>query len=429
MASPGDQVVVGSVAVEVTASARGFARSLRREIDRAFASVRDQLSRVLQDATKDLGPVKVQVEPEVDRDALQRAIAQPTKAVNLPVEASKEDAARAGVEASEVANRAARPVKLRTDVDHRYLARVVTQLTLVTAKLAGGLLLVGAIGSGVSAALAGITAAAAGLIPVIGQLVSVLVTAAGAAAALPGGIAIALSGIAALRIGSSGLGQALKELTSQTGGAAGAATNLGRQIERAARQVELAERRVAEAQRDALRAQQDLNRARAQAAENLQDLALALARARLDEEAAIWAVIDAERRLAAIRDDPTSTVEDIQRADLAYREALQTLAEVRDRLEDVTAEYEDAAAKGIENADAVVAARERERDAALRLEDAEYALREAKLDLAEAQAAAAAGAGGVGSALASLAPAAQELVRTLAALKPAWDELRMDVQQ
>lgn len=441
---------VGSAFVSLIPSARGFSRIARREVRAALAGVSGE----------------VRLIPVLDQ----------------------RQAAAAGRRAARVAQAAAGTVDLRVGLDRRSLSRVISSLAgfgRVATLATGGLAAIGALGAGASAGLAGLASAAAGLIPILGQLVGVLITAAGAAAALPGAFAIAAAGIGALIIGSSGLGAALKEAGKQATGGGAAATNFGRQTERAARQVvlarrgiaeaarrvtltergladaargvTLAERSLADAQRASRRAQEDLNRAREEAREDLEDLSLSLARARLDEEAAIFGVEDALRELNAAHAAQETTPDDIARLDLAYRESVQTLAEVRERLGDVTEEQAAAAAAGVEGADGVRSALQEQRDAAvavadaqhdvaqanlavadaqhelraahLAVADAQFNLTQAQQDLTDAQAKGAASSGAAAAAMAALAPAAQELVRTLLALKPAWDALRLDVQQ
>lgn len=456
MTSP-NQIVVGSVAVEVTASARGFARSLRREVDESFRGIGAQMRRHLSDQLA-RDPIRVPVEPDIDRDAVARSTAGAGRPIRLPVETDDTSAAVAGRQASAIATRAAGPIRLRVDIDRAALGRALSMLggvARVATLAAGGLAAIGAIGSGVSAALAGIAAAGAGLIPILGQIIGVAVAAAGALAALPGAFAIAGASIGTLIIGSSGLGAAFKEVGQAAGGGGGAVTDFARQVERAARQVELAERaipralrgiadaerRLALAQRDAVEAQEAVNRARRDAVENLEDLELSLAAARLDEEAAVLAVADAERDLINAR--RTRDDREIVRADLAYRQSLQTLDEVRDRLGDVGEEHAEAAEAGVEGSEQVQDALRAQEESTFRLADAEqdladahtaladaqYDLAQAQRDLADAQNASAASGGGAASAMSKLAPAAQELVRTLLRLKVAWDALALDVQQ
>lgn len=273
------------------------------------------------------------------------------------------------------------------------LKAVGTVVLLITKLVA----LAGAAGV-VSAALAGLASAVGGGIQSLIGLVQVATQAAGALLLIPGALGILASAIATLKIGFSGIGAAFKEAGQSAGGGAA--------------QIEGAERRIALAQREAKAAQEALTRARREAQENIEDLARALNGARLDEEGAVIALEDAQRALVAAQrsGDPDA----IRRADLAYRQAQQSLEDVRDRVGDLAEESEDANKKGVEGSDAVQAALQRQADATY--------------ELAQAQKTATASAGGMASAMSKLAPNAQSFVRALIALKPAFNDLRLSVQ-
>lgn len=391
---------VGSAFVSLIPSARGFSRIARRQLRTALTGVSGD----------------VPLHPGVNRG----------------------EAARAGRQASRTAQAAAPAVELPVDIDRASLRRALSGLAGLGSRGRGlrlnvgtpaGLAAIAAAASGASAALAGLASAGAALIPILGQMVAVAFTAAGALAAIPGALAVASAAVGTLVIGSLGLGEALKTAGQAADEGGLAAARLGRRVQRAARQVELAERRVTDAQRAARQAQEDLNRARADARENLEDLALSLARARLDEEAAVLAVAEAQQELAAARADPESTVLDIRRADLAYRQSVQTLAEVREHLGDVSAEQAEASRRGVEGSEQVQTALQAQSDAHLAVEDATHDLRAAQQDLALAQQQTTTATGNAQTAMAKLSPAAQALVRTLLGLRATWDQLRMAIQE
>ncbi|WP_171074807.1 hypothetical protein [Nonomuraea basaltis] len=154
--------------------------------------------------------------------------------------------------------------------------------------------------------------------------------------------------------------------------------------EDAAYRVEQAERRYAEAQRASQRATEALNDARKAAKERLEDLELAVRGGALDEEGAALAVERAKQRLDKVVGDPFASDLDKKEADLAYRQALQRLAEVRERNGDLRDEQAEANAKGVEGSDQVTAAKERIAAAAQAERDAEHALAEAREDAARA---------------------------------------------
>ncbi|MER7002203.1 hypothetical protein ABT297_04030 [Dactylosporangium sp. NPDC000555] len=234
----------------------------------------------------------------------------------------------------------------------------------------------------------------------VGQAVGVLAT-------VPSFVLGAAASFTVLKLATSGLGAALK---SSTGGAA-----------RAAFDYAAAEHRIETAQRAALRAQQALDDARRTAADNIEKLSRQLRGAQLDEEGALLAVARAEQGLRRAQASGTGT--DIREADLALRQAVQTLDEARDRTRDLGTEQQDAAAKGVEGSDAVVRAIEQQRDATYELAQAQQAL---------AKGADSGGGGGsdpAAEAFAKLSPAGQELVTTIKSIGPSWSAMQRQVQQ
>jgi uncharacterized protein YukE len=212
--------------------------------------------------------------------------------------------------------------------------------------------------------------------------------------------------------------------------------------EQAAKQVATAEQGLADAQREARAAQMALNDAREQGARDLEDINDRLADAELSQRDAVLDVADAELELAKARasGDPKA----ITRAQLAYDRAVQRLKEQTTetgRLRKETARP----TRGRRGSDAVRQAQERIADTQRTVGDRERDLADARKDAARtaadgleqvrrAQQALADGAGGGGvdafaEAMAKLSPAAREFVTALLALKPAWDGLRLDVQQ
>lgn len=269
-----------------------------------------------------------------------------------------------------------------------------------------------------SAAAAGVAMAGAAAQAI--ALGSAVLGAAGALGLLPAAAASATAWILAARAATMGLGDAWKATGQATAGGGGSAAATAARVAAAHRQVEAATQALADAQRDALDAQQAVTRARQEEAERLEDLSRALAGARLDEEAAARAVTRAERELALAR--RSGRIDDIQEADLAYRRALHTLEEVRARVEDLTAEQEDAARKGIEGSDRVQAALRRQADAQRAVEQAAQRLADAQDAVRQASAGAAGGGiNPAAQALARLAPSARAVILTLRSLVPAWE--------
>lgn len=253
---------------------------------------------------------------------------------------------------------------------------------------------------GIAIVLLAIGAAAMVAVPAIYLLGGVL----GSLPALAVGGGAALG---ALGLGFMGLSQAFQKTASS-----------GSSVVDRAYQIALAERRVRDANIEVLASEEALTRARQQAAENLDDLNRSLAGAHLDEESAIQGVADAQAKLAAaqLTEDPGR----IAAADLAYRKAQQSLAEVHDRVEDLAAEQADAAAKGVEGSDQVRQALTRQQHAVEGVTDAMHGLKEAQKPPPS---------GGAAAQLTKLSPAAAAAVAAIKSLKPAFESLRLDVQE
>jgi hypothetical protein len=331
---------------------------------------------------------------------------------------------------------------------------------------------------GLASAMGIATAAATFAAPAMSAL-------AGALAALPGILAGVGAGFGTLSLGFKGISDAFKPKAGGGGGGGGedaasrarriagaergveaarrgiaAATrglqSANRGLEQAERGVADAQARVSEAQRRALQAQQAVNRARKEAKEDIEDLNRSLSGAKLSEEDATLRVTEALRELNKAKE--SGVLPDIQRADLEYRQAQQALEEAKDATEDLGEAAKDANDLGVEGSDKVqdalqdqVDANNAVKDAIRGVADAQVAVIEAQNgvlsandalkssydglasaqdSLAEAQKkAAAAGGGGALAEVVKLAPAAQRFVDAIKALKPAFESLRLDVQQ
>lgn len=282
--------------------------------------------------------------------------------------------------------------------------------------------------------IAGIGAAAAGSATLIGVLGGAL----GSLPGLIGGLG-AITGV--LSLGFMGLGDAFKKTAG--GGAGGAMVDRAYQIAQAERRLRDANEQVTESQEAVTRArvkataaQEDLLRAEKRAAENLQDLNRDLSGAKLDQEEAALRVTEAELAYQEALRKPWEP-RAIVRAELALRQAKHAAEESKDRVEDLGEEHADAAKKGIKGSDEVKAAQERhqeavdqvtaavkrQRSAVEGVTDAEHALAQAR------KGSGGGGGGGAGQEITKLAPAAAAAVRAIKALKPAFEALRLHVQE
>ncbi|WP_344568853.1 transglycosylase SLT domain-containing protein [Streptomyces axinellae] len=302
---------------------------------------------------------------------------------------------------------------------------------------------------------------------------------AAAAAAAPA-LATVGTAAAALKIGLSGVGEAFKAAFDQKTIAsdAKAAATATRQVESAQRsladaqraladarvqaaerirdaqqQVQDSERDLSDAQREARSVQGELNDARREAARALEDMNQQLAESRLDEKEAVLRLKEAQDELKAAEKKPGTDPDELARLNIAYERAKLNLSEQRTETTRLAADTKKANKAGVEGSDQVVAAKQRiseatrtvaDRERALaaaqagvdraradgqrQIADAQRGVADASRAVAEAQAAAATQTSALGEAMANLAPNARSFVSAVKSLAPAWDGLRLSVQ-
>lgn len=170
---------------------------------------------------------------------------------------------------------------------------------------------------------------------------------------------------------------------------------LARAIDNASEQISEAERGEARASRTLTEAQNDLTKAKKEAIQTNEDLKDSLDDAVISEEEALLDLQDATRnlenaKLAGITGEP------LQRIDIAQRKAAEAYDQAQKSTKRLATENEEAAKKGVEGNDQVVAAKERvvsaneaEQDAVRRLqeahEDADVAILDAETNLYRTQ--------------------------------------------
>jgi phage-related protein len=282
----------------------------------------------------------------------------------------------------------------------------------------------------------------------------------------------------AIKVGTSGVGDAIKAAFAPTTAEASKAATATRQVENAQRslanaqrnlqeaqvqaadrvrqaqqQVANAERDLTSAQRDARAAQQDLTAARRQAVRDLEDMNNRLKDGQLDQRAATLAVQQAEEDLARVRSDPTATQLQIQQAELSRDRAMQSLEEQRTELARLKKDTDAANKAGVDGSQQVVQARQKiaradeqvadrqralgeaqagvdkaRQDGARQIADAQRAVADAVRQVAQAQEKAAEQTSKLDQAMAKLSPNARAFVRQLQAMGPAWRDMKLDVQ-
>ncbi len=460
--------VVGQVAVEISADARRLAGDLRREVDNAFKGL--DVGKHIQDS---VNRATLTVRPDVDTsgiDAKLRAISAAGRGQKFTVGAQLDGSglAREARRAVAAAQAAAPDVRVGVDVDTSQAAAGARALGSAASTAVGGVSqLAGTAGSAAgplgaaAAAVLALGAAMAAAAPTAGVL-------AGALAAVPAAAAGIGGAFGALKLGFSGISDAFKPKAGGGGGGGEdpaararriAAAERGvdaarrgiaaatRNVESAERGYEAAQRATAEAERRSKEATEALSAARRRAKEDIEDLARSLNGARLSEERAARDVEQARKELsdAQFSQNP----ERIAEADLAYREALQTLEEAKDRTADLGEEQAASAKAGVEGSQTVRDALQDQADARQGVIDAHNAeldaanavlsandglkssydsLKSAQDALAQARSTTGGGGGGGGLADPKLAPNAERFVAAVKALKPAFEGLQLDVQ-
>lgn len=284
-----------------------------------------------------------------------------------------------------------------------------------------------------SSRLASLSSLAIGALPAVASLAQSIASMGPAAAVAAPAILSLASAFAAVKVGTSGIGDAFKAAFAPATTSAGAATQstrtlenaqrslaraqqgvkdaeqraaearvqAARQIEdaqrslkatvqdvadanrRAAQQVASAERDLADAQKEARQAQRDLNDARKEAARDLEDLNDRLESAQLDERQAVLDLQDAEQELAAVKAKGSkASQEEIDKAQLAYDRALQNLEEQRTETARLQQDTEAANRAGVEGSKTVVDAKQDIADANRDVVDKTRALRDAEIEQA-----------------------------------------------
>jgi phage-related protein len=155
---------------------------------------------------------------------------------------------------------------------------------------------------------------------------------------------------------------------------------------RAAESVASAERDLADAQRAARQAQQDLTAARKEAAQELEDLNNRLADAQLDQRQKVLDLQDAEQELAAVKAKGSkATQEELDKAQLAYDRAVQALQEQQTETARLQDQTDAANTAGVEGSQKVKKAKDDIKDANQEVADKTQALKDAEIEAARAQ--------------------------------------------
>lgn len=459
--------------VAVKIPVEGDGGTLRRDLSAEIQQIQQQLKVKIPAGAANAGEYERELRTLVDR-------VEGTIRVHIPAEVSAREAAASARRAAKLAQAATPPIEIPARVGGgSAISSLLSNLAGVASSVVGQL---GGVAQSLSSigSAAGTAAIATGIVAGVGFAASAAVPAvfalAGALASLPGLIAGAAAGFGALKLGFAGISDAFKKKAGGGGGGGGgggeSAEARARRIAAAERGVEAARRGIAAASRglqqaqrglveaqesyaESLlaekRAQEAVARARKTAQERIDDLGRSLRGAVLDEKEAQFELRNAARDLAAAQ--TTFNPELIQDAELRYERAKFAVEEAADQVSDLGEENADAAKKGVEGSDEVVAALQDQKDAQKAVRDAANGIIDAQDRLASAndgvkasydslisaqdalaqakERAASAGGGGGGGGLddtIKLAPEAQKFVDAIKRLGPAFDGLRLDVQ-
>ena len=277
---------------------------------------------------------------------------------------------------------------------------------------------------GGSGAVAAVGVAA--LLPALTALAGVAAAAAGALALIPAAIAGAGLGIGTLVVGFSGLTDAYTAVSDAAKTAGKDQADHARSVQSAYRSVGSATRSLTSAVNSEKQAQKDVARARRDARKELEEINDELRHGALDET---QATIDLQKAREELATGTFETSTDYQQAQLNVLKAEQSLKDAHEGNVDLQGEVNDKRAKGVEGADAVVAAEERLATAQQNTAAAQTALADAQQRLIETQAETSTAAQKAADAMGGLSPAGQEFVNTLLQLTPVWEGFRNSIQE
>ncbi|NWF25230.1 hypothetical protein HW130_02955 [Streptomyces sp. PKU-EA00015] len=427
-----DGINAGARAARPSATRQGdetagaFSRALRTRLQAAFRSLPQlQIGADTSEADSDLQALRVRMETlankrigiDIDAAAAKTEIraleAELTRLgashPNVQVRADTA-AARAELVAVRAQIDAVDGKRARIDVDTSGAIGAVLHLTAAIAGLAiipavpvlvAG---IGAIGSAAIAASVGVGALAAVAAPAFvgiagalqaqkqAQEAATTSTLRGAQAASQGASrALQMAGAqqalaAAERNGARQIAQAQQQVRQAKTAVADAVMQAAQRNAQAARAIEDAERNLARSQQDAKRAQEDLTDARREAARELEDLNAQLAGAELSQRDAQLGVREAQAELNRVRKAGSkASALDVERAQLAYDQAVQRLKEQTTETKRLKQETADANKAGVDGSDTVRAAQERVAQAQQQVEDRTRAVRDAQAEAARTQ--------------------------------------------
>ncbi|PQP24167.1 transglycosylase SLT domain-containing protein [Rhodococcus opacus] len=327
---------------------------------------------------------------------------------------------------------------------------VISNITNNAANATSSMSKLGSVANLVAMALAAV--AAVNMTPLIAAttqivgLLGIVPFAVGAAVAGLGTLALSLGGVGdALKAQSKMFedsATALKEQASLQDALASAQRSAASTAEQGAQQISSAEESVQRAKRGSLDAEKNLTKARKDAKDQIDDLNDSLKGSALSEQEAEIGVERAYQRMIASRTDGSSALDQRDYA-LQFERSKLSLEEAQKNNKRTQEEAAEANKAGVEGSEQVTAAKQGVADAAEAEKDAQDNLLQTQRDVARANEDAAAAitkasealntgtasATAFDEAMAKLSPSAQAFVRSMADVKDAWRDLKVEVQE
>lgn len=358
--------------------------------------------REMQARLTGMGPLKVDIESSIDNASLRRAM----------------DFLRAKVEAARITAN----INSRNGANQGGYGSGSDRGRSRSGSGGGRPVRKAAIGTGVVMAPIVTKAALGGLTALVGAASQ----AAGALGLLPAAATAAGAGLAAVAIGAAGIGGAFSALSKESAAAGSAVGQSASQQASAQRQIEQADRGLATAHRGVTRALEDLNDARKDAVRRLRDMNDELKMAPLNEREGALAIKESYKRLQEAYASGDSL--EIEGAQIDVEKSKLQFDQLKKQNSDLAADVAEANKKGVEGDKEVISAKDGVADAVNGLKDAQDALASAMESAAQATQSMAGGVDKLAQAMAKLSPNAQDFVRKVHSLGPAWTETRKFIQ-
>jgi uncharacterized membrane-anchored protein YhcB (DUF1043 family) len=418
---------VGRVLDRIAGGFRGAGAAAEEALAEA-ASGTENLDRQIEEATERVRELAEEFERTGDKTLFgkisrERALITQLSKVRNEIRGTKDDAGDA-----------------TQDVDR--LGGIFSRVAGVAGGFGSSLVSAGGSAASMASSIGGLVVLALGLQVFATVAAPALYAFGGAAAAIPAMLSGAIAAIATLKMGLSGLSENWAAMNAPAaggggGGGGGAAVDMTpkiRAVEAAQRDVTRSARDLKDAQTALAEAQANVGKAHEVAAERISDLNREYRQAKQDQAEASQSLVEAEQQLRLAQG--RGNEDEILKAQMAVDKQRLAVEEAADKTDDLGKEYADAARKGVNGSDEVVEARKREADAQRRVQDAAEQNRLAIQRLGDAQAdlkrkieGATAGGGGLRQELPRIASNAREFLEELKRLKPAFDDLRLDIQQ